>query len=81
MPLILLLLLPISAFADEYRLFVDDAATCASYGFSGSVCVVPLSGTSTPSPTPVQAPTEPPKGNEPCRVSVWNPCNLAGGGN
>jgi len=81
MPLILLLLLPISAFADEYRLFVNDAATCASYGLSGSVCVVPLSGTSTPAPTPVQAPTEPPKSNEPCRVSVWNPCNLAGGGN
>ena len=76
MPLILLLLLPISAFADEYRLFVNDAATCASYGFSGDVCVVPLSATSTPAPTPVQTPTEPPTAPEPCRVSPWNPCNL-----
>ena len=80
MPLILLLLLPMSAFADEYRLFVDDAATCASYGFSGDVCVVPLSATSTPAPTPAQTPTEPPKATEPCRVSVWNPCNLYTGG-
>ena len=79
MPLILLLLLPMSALADEYRLFVDDAATCASYGFSGDVCVVPLSGTSTPAPTPVQGPTEPPAAPEPCRVSVWNPCNLYDG--
>ena len=80
MPLILLLLLPLSAFADEYRLFVDDAATCASYGLSGDVCVVPLSATSTPAPTPSQAPTEPPKTDEPCRVSSWNPCNLYTGG-
>ena len=79
MPLILLLLLSAPAFADEYRLFVDDAATCASYGLSGSVCVVPIRGSSTPSPKPVQAPTEPPRPDDapqPCRVSAWNPCNL-----
>ena len=80
MPLILLLLLPISAFADEYRLFVNDAATCASYGFSGDVCIVPLTATSTPVQTPPQGTTEPPKTNEPCRVSSWNPCDLYTGG-
>ena len=80
MPLILLLLLSAPAFSDEYRLFVNDAATCASYGFSGDVCVVPLNGTSTPVQTPPQGPTEPPKTNEPCRVSSWNPCDLYTGG-
>ena len=80
MPLILLLLMLLGpaapAFSDEYRLFVNDAATCASYGFSGDVCIVPLTATSTPVQTPPQGPTEPPKTNEPCRVSSWNPCDL-----
>jgi len=56
--------------ADEYRLFVNDAATCASYGFTGSVCVVPVTSTPTPEPAPVPTPVP----TKDCVVTTWNPC-------
>lgn len=53
-------LYPLSSVADEYRLFVDDAATCASLGLSGAVCVAPATSVAVTPPEPPEGPTEPP---------------------
>ena len=56
-----------SAQGEAYRLFVNDTAACASFGITGSVCIVPLT---TPTPTPTPTPSQDPD----CVVTTWNPC-------
>ena len=64
------LLLPAVASAEEYTLYVNDAASCRAAGFTGDVCIVKKVESSTPAFTPTPTPSP----NPDCVVTVWNAC-------
>jgi len=70
------LLLPAVASAEEYTLYVNDAASCRAAGFTGDVCIVKKVESSTPAftPAPTPTPTPTPSPNPDCVVTVWNAC-------
>jgi hypothetical protein len=68
--------------AKEYRLFVNDAASCRNAGVAGDVCLIAVgasTASSASSTTSTVSATTTGGTNEDCVATSWNKCNVGGG--